>query len=110
MKRRYLFPLLVLLLAEIGVQAQQKTVTIATVNNPEMIELKKLSSKFEQENPDIKLNWVILSENAFASALRRMFLKGAGNSMRFSSVYMKPRYLPSGGGCFRSKIYLTAMT
>jgi sorbitol/mannitol transport system substrate-binding protein len=29
-----------------------------------MLELKKLSASFEQANPDIKLNWVILEENA----------------------------------------------
>jgi sorbitol/mannitol transport system substrate-binding protein len=39
----------------IGVSAQQKTVTVATVNNPDMITLKRLSSKFEAANPDIKL-------------------------------------------------------
>ena len=37
--------------------------TIATVNNPDMIELKKLSPAFEKANPDIKLNWVMLEEN-----------------------------------------------
>ena len=36
--------------------------TIATVNNGHMIEMKKLSSHFEKANPDIKLNWVTLEE------------------------------------------------
>ncbi|WP_118180480.1 ABC transporter substrate-binding protein [Paraburkholderia phosphatilytica] len=39
------------------------TLTIATLNNPDMLELKKLSANFEKANPDIKLNWVILEEN-----------------------------------------------
>jgi sorbitol/mannitol transport system substrate-binding protein len=52
-----------LLLGIASAQAQQKTVTICAVNNEPMIELKKLSSKFEQKNPDIKLNWVIVEEN-----------------------------------------------
>ena len=38
-------------------------VTIATLNGPAMLELKKLSASFEKANPDIKLNWVILEEN-----------------------------------------------
>ncbi|MGI4859939.1 MAG: ABC transporter substrate-binding protein, partial [Janthinobacterium lividum] len=38
-------------------------VTVATLNNPDMVELKKLSSNFEKSNPDIKLRWVILEEN-----------------------------------------------
>jgi len=43
--------------------AQAQTVTIAMLNNPDMIELKKLSPAFEKANPGIKLNWVILEEN-----------------------------------------------
>ncbi|MBN3753297.1 sugar ABC transporter substrate-binding protein [Paraburkholderia sp. Tr-20389] len=43
--------------------ANAATVTIATLNNPDMLELKKLSANFEKANPDIKLNWVILEEN-----------------------------------------------
>jgi sorbitol/mannitol transport system substrate-binding protein len=41
-------------------------VTIAVVNNPDMIRLKKLSSKFEEKNPDITLAWVVLEENVSA--------------------------------------------
>jgi len=40
-----------------------QTVTIAMLNNPDMLELKKLSPAFEKANPGIKLNWVILEEN-----------------------------------------------
>jgi sorbitol/mannitol transport system substrate-binding protein len=43
--------------------ASAANVTIATLNNPDMLELKKLSANFEKANPDIKLNWVILEEN-----------------------------------------------
>lgn len=39
------------------------TITIATVNNSDMIVMEKLSSHFEAENPDIKLHWVTLEEN-----------------------------------------------
>ncbi len=39
------------------------TVTVASLNNQDMIALQKLSATFEKENPDIKLNWVILEEN-----------------------------------------------
>src|SRR5690349_17620241 len=42
---------------------QQKIVTIATVNNADMITMQKLSHRFEQQNPDIALNWVVLDEN-----------------------------------------------
>ena len=39
------------------------TLTIATVNNGDMVVMQKLSSQFEKEHPDIKLNWVVLEEN-----------------------------------------------
>src|SRR5260370_16426278 len=61
--KRFASPLFAVLITGVSVLAQQKTVTIATVNNGPMIELKKLSSKFEEKNPDIKLNWVIVEEN-----------------------------------------------
>jgi len=37
--------------------------TIATVNNADMIRMKELSSDFEAQNPKIHLNWVTLEEN-----------------------------------------------
>src|SRR5713226_3090471 len=37
--------------------------TIATVNNADMIIMQKLSKEFEKHHPDIKLDWVILEEN-----------------------------------------------
>ncbi|WP_235024649.1 ABC transporter substrate-binding protein [Caballeronia arvi] len=43
--------------------AHAATITIATLNNPDMIELKKLAPAFEKANPDIQLKWVILEEN-----------------------------------------------
>lgn len=45
-------------------QAAQKTrLTIATVNNGDMVVMQSLSPKFEQANPDIELRWVVLEEN-----------------------------------------------
>jgi sorbitol/mannitol transport system substrate-binding protein len=37
--------------------------TIATVNNSDMIIMQRLSKQFEAAHPDIKLNWVVLEEN-----------------------------------------------
>lgn len=39
------------------------TLTIATVNNGDMIRMQKLSGDFTSKHPDIKLNWVTLEEN-----------------------------------------------
>ena len=39
------------------------TLTIATVNNGDMITMQKLTDDFTKANPDIKVNWVTLEEN-----------------------------------------------
>ncbi len=39
------------------------TITIATVNNGDMVVMQKLSAQFEQQHPDIHLRWVVLEEN-----------------------------------------------
>ena len=39
------------------------TVTIATVNNGDMVVMQRLSSEFEKQHPDIHLRWVVLEEN-----------------------------------------------
>lgn len=45
-------------------QATAKTrLTIATVNNGDMVVMQGLSPKFEAANPDIELRWVVLEEN-----------------------------------------------
>ncbi len=41
----------------------ETTVTIATVNNGDMIRMQGLASEFEAQHPDIKLEWVTLEEN-----------------------------------------------
>ena len=41
----------------------ETTLTIATVNNGDMIRMQKLTDDFTRTNPDIKLNWVTLEEN-----------------------------------------------
>jgi sorbitol/mannitol transport system substrate-binding protein len=39
------------------------TLTIATVNNGDMVRLKEFASRFEAAHPNIKLKWVVLEEN-----------------------------------------------
>ena len=39
------------------------TLTIATVNNGDMVRMQGLTDDFTKANPDIKLNWVTLEEN-----------------------------------------------
>lgn len=64
--------------ASSALAAQAATLTIATLNNPDMIELKKLSPAFEKANPDIKLNWVILEENVLRQRATTDITTGSG--------------------------------
>ncbi|HYS89771.1 MAG TPA: extracellular solute-binding protein, partial [Bradyrhizobium sp.] len=45
-----------------GAMAETR-LTIATVNNGDMIRMQKLTDDFTRMNPDIALNWVTLEEN-----------------------------------------------
>ncbi|MGE8416209.1 MAG: ABC transporter substrate-binding protein [Pseudomonas sp.] len=54
-------------LSSVGLGAQ--TLTIATVNNSDMIRMQRLSKTFESQHPDIRLNWVVLEENVLRQRL-----------------------------------------
>ena len=86
MIQRFALVILAALLTAASALAQQKTVTIAVVNNPDMIRLKKLSSKFEEKNPDIKLNWVVLEENVLRQRVTTDVSQGSG---QFDLVYLR---------------------
>ena len=95
--KRLVFPLLAVLFTCVSVLAQQKTVTIATVNNPDMIELKKLSPKFEEKNPDIKLNWVIVEENVLRQRVTTDVSTGSGQfDIVFIGLYETPIFAKRG--------------
>src|SRR6201999_3655049 len=51
------------LLLGAGVAQAESTLTVATVNNGDMVVMQKLSSQFEAQHPDIHLRWVVLEEN-----------------------------------------------
>jgi sorbitol/mannitol transport system substrate-binding protein len=52
-----------LLVTGASVAQADSTLTIATVNNGDMVVMQKLSSEFEKLHPDIHLRWVVLEEN-----------------------------------------------
>ena len=47
----------------INMSVYAETITIATVNNGDMVLMQELSEEFTDQNPDIKLEWVTLEEN-----------------------------------------------
>lgn len=56
-------------LALVGPTMAADTLTIATVNNSDMIRMQRLSKTFEEQHPEIKLNWVVLEENVLRQRL-----------------------------------------
>ena len=52
----------VIALASAGTAVQAETITIATVNNADMIIMQRLSSQWQQDTGNT-LNWVVLEEN-----------------------------------------------
>jgi sorbitol/mannitol transport system substrate-binding protein len=91
------FVLLTLLVSAVSIFAAQQTVTIAAVNNPAMIELKKLSPKFEAQNPDIKLNWVIVEENILRQRVTTDVSTGSGQfDLVFLGLYETPIFAKRG--------------
>lgn len=97
MSKHFAFPLLALLLAGSGARAEPKAVTIAAVNNPAMIELKKLSAAFEARNPDIKLSWVVVEENVLRQRVTTDISTGSGQfDLVFLGLYEAPLFAKRG--------------
>ena len=56
----------------------ETTLSIGTVNNGDMIVMQKLSEQFEEQNPDISLDWVVLEENVLRQRLTTDIATGSG--------------------------------
>ncbi|PRX43684.1 sorbitol/mannitol transport system substrate-binding protein [Prauserella shujinwangii] len=56
----------------------ERTVTIATVANPQMQDIEKLSARFEEDHPDINLDFVILPENELRDRVTQDIATQAG--------------------------------
>jgi sorbitol/mannitol transport system substrate-binding protein len=97
MKLRLLTLAFSLLFGATIVQAQQTSVTIAAVNNPDMLELKKLSAKFLEQNPNISLNWVIVEENILRQRVTTDVSTGSGQfDLVFLGLYEAPIFAKRG--------------
>ncbi|GAC1037384.1 sugar ABC transporter substrate-binding protein [Pseudomonas sp. No.117] len=61
-----------------GVAQAVESVTVATVNNSDMVRMQRLSQVFEKQHPEIKLNWVVLEENVLRQRLTTDITTGGG--------------------------------
>ena len=64
--------------AGFAVAAQAETITIATVNNGDMIRMQGLTSHFTDMHPDINVEWVTLEENVLRQNVTTDIATGGG--------------------------------
>jgi sorbitol/mannitol transport system substrate-binding protein len=74
-----------------------ETINIAAVNNPDMLELKKLSDKFVEKNPGVTLNWILLEENLLRQRVTVDVSTGSGQfDLVFIGLYEAPLFAKKG--------------
>ena len=61
-----------------GGDGEATTITVATVANPQMQDIEELISNFEEENPDITVNFSILPENELRDKVTQDIATQAG--------------------------------
>jgi len=61
-----------------GGSAKEVTLTLATVNNPQMKDMEELKGTFEKQNPGIKVNFVQMEEGDLRAAVTADVASGAG--------------------------------
>ena len=61
-----------------GVASAETTITVATVNNGDMIRMQGLMDDFYAKNPDIKVEWVTLEENVLRQNVTTDIATGGG--------------------------------
>ena len=77
--------------------AHAETITIATVNNGDMVLMQELSDDFTSKNPDIKLDWVILEENILRQRVTTdIAAKGGQYDVMTSGTYEVPIWAKQG--------------
>ncbi len=73
--KRFLF----LSLALSATAQAASTITVATVNNPDMVTMQKLTPEFNKKYPDINVKWVTLPENELRQKVTLDVASGAGS-------------------------------
>ena len=79
MKRSVLVVSAGLLLVAVGSARAATEITIATVNNPDMVTMQQLTPEFQKAYPDITLKWVVLPENELRQKVTLDIASGAGS-------------------------------
>lgn len=73
------------------------TITIATVNNPDMVTMQKLTPEFNKKYPDINVKWVVLPENELRQKVTLDVASNAGGfDLATVGVYEVPIWAKNG--------------
>jgi sorbitol/mannitol transport system substrate-binding protein len=86
MRKRILALSLGLVMASAAAWAKT-TITVATVNNPDMVLMKELSAAFMQQNPDISVEFQVLPDNVLRQSITQDV---AVNGGRYDIVTVGP--------------------
>ena len=73
-----ILPLVAVLIALAFPISAQTALTIATVSNPDMERMQRLSEAFVADNSDIELDWVVLDESTLRQRVTTDIATGAG--------------------------------
>ncbi|MBL0372681.1 sugar ABC transporter substrate-binding protein [Rhizobium sp. KVB221] len=77
--------------------ASAETITIATVNNSDMVRMQKLTDDFTTKNPDIQLEWVTLEENVLRERVTTdIATKGGQYDVMTIGTYEAPIWAKQG--------------
>ena len=80
-----------------SVPAGATDLVIATVNNPHMIEMQKLTPQFEKASPDIKIKWVTLEEGVLRQRVTTdIATKGGQFDVMTIGMYETPIWAKKG--------------
>ncbi len=80
-----------------GDSGAKKTVTVATVANPQMQDIEKLSANFERDHPDINVNFVILPENELRDRVTQdIATKGGQYDVVTIGTFEAPQWAKNG--------------
>ena len=81
----------------LSTSAWAETLTIATVNNGDMIRMQKLTDDFTSKNPDIQLEWVTLEENVLRQRVTQdIATKGGQFDVMTIGTYEVPIWAAQG--------------
>ena len=77
--------------------AQETTITVATVNNGDMIRMQGLMDDFNAKHPDIKVEWVTLEENVLRQRVTQdIATKGGQFDVMTIGMYETPIWAAQG--------------